>query len=246
MTKEEWAEVRRRADAVLAGNADLLEHFRVTLWGLFRPMVQKAAALESERHRVVMRIYFGKRPDGTSFKRKPNISLRLIADGAPPAKLIVLPYWSAHGKYVHHQRLAWELLVELDVKTPKGPAKNWRKSGNGLLSPETAPRMGTIYPTAEEDARRVVATVRSFLEDAKAVLARSRDNCCICGRALTDELSRSRGIGPECIEKTGGGFIMGWRTQESIIEPECDDPPAAETATLELVGATGTTPGQLF
>jgi hypothetical protein len=186
-------------------------------------MIQKAAAAEAERHPVFMTIHFGKQPCGTPFKRKPNISLRLIADGDPPAKLIVLPYWSAHGKYVHHHFLRWELLVEEDVKTPQGPAKRWQRRGNAILA-ESVPKMATIYATAEDDARRVVATVRSFIEDARAVLARSCDNCCICGRALTDELSRSRGIGPECLHKTADGSILGWFTDRSIVEPEDKGP----------------------
>jgi hypothetical protein len=54
-----------------------------------------------------------------------------------------------------------------------------------------------------EDIARAVGTIQDFLTDHLAVLARSHDNCCVCGRALTDELSRSRGIGPECIQKIG-------------------------------------------
>jgi hypothetical protein len=43
--------------------------------------------------------------------------------------------------------------------------------------------------------------MRDFLDDHRTVFARSHDNCSCCGKALTDELSRSRGIGPECIKK---------------------------------------------
>jgi hypothetical protein len=74
-------------------------------------------------------------------------------------------------------------------------------SDGGLRRLEPSGLVGSMYKSAEEDARRVVGTIREFLDDSRTVLARGYDHCCICGRGLTDELSRSRGIGPECIQK---------------------------------------------
>jgi hypothetical protein len=48
-----------------------------------------------------------------------------------------------------------------------------------------------------------------LLDDQGEVLARSRDRCCICGRKLTDELSCSRGIGPECYRNAAHKVILG-------------------------------------
>src|SRR5262249_43717595 len=67
--------------------------------------------------------------------------------------------------------------------------------------PGSVPQVGTIHKTAADDARRIIQTIRDFLDDSRAVLARSSDHCCVCGRGLTDELSRSRGIGPECFKR---------------------------------------------
>ena len=60
--------------------------------------------------------------------------------------------------------------------------------------------MNLIHPSAENDVMTVLGTMEDFLVNPRFVLARSHDNCCCCGRCLTDELSQSRGIGPECIK----------------------------------------------
>jgi hypothetical protein len=158
-------------------------------------------------------------PEGGRFTRKPNISLRLIADGEPPAKLITLPGWSPQLKQLNVDSPHCELLVEKTVKTPQGDAINWRKQASIRVNVRKGRwEAGRLcYSTGEADVRRIVSTIRSFMDDGRAVLARCRDNCCICGRALTDELSRARGIGPECI-RFCGSFL--YQSERSIIEPE--------------------------
>jgi hypothetical protein len=39
--------------------------------------------------------------------------------------------------------------------------------------------------------------------DPADVFGRQADKCCCCGRALTDVVSRTRGIGPECVRMFG-------------------------------------------
>lgn len=51
--------------------------------------------------------------------------------------------------------------------------------------------------------------IKVLLEDAKAALklyASELESCGICGRTLTDEESRARGIGPICADKVVGAF----------------------------------------
>jgi hypothetical protein len=74
-----------------------------------------------------------------------------------------------------------------------------------------------IYRSALDDAQRFIGTVREFLDNPGAVFARSHDACCICGRTLTDELSRSRGIGPECILKLD---VILCRPATKLVQPE--------------------------
>lgn len=51
--------------------------------------------------------------------------------------------------------------------------------------------------------------VRQILEEPMVTLARyGREigSCGVCGRALTDEVSRDRGIGPVCFERLAGAY----------------------------------------
>jgi hypothetical protein len=161
---------------------------------MFAACLEKAGAIfEAMRNRA-----------DEPYKRRPPISLRLVCSGDPAAKVVIVP--GAHrdrtGILLDLDIQHFELLEERSViyngedvlkRTKKLAVDN--VSGRG-------PRNGSwIYKSALEDAQRLVATVREFLADPVAVFARSHDNCCICGRGLTDELSRSRGIGPECIKR---------------------------------------------
>jgi Family of unknown function (DUF6011) len=179
--------VQARVDASLQNNADLLERFRDTVAGLFAVMAE-----------------------GRAFKRRPNISLRLIADGGPPAKLVTVPLWSRFKKEVNCQALRCELLKEQDVQTPGGPAKNRDQCAAFSVPVGGKTRANLIcLRTGVEDYARVLSTIRNFLDDRRGVLARSHDHCCICGRALTDGMSMARGIGPECIKWVGRVAFLG-------------------------------------
>jgi hypothetical protein len=99
--------------------------------------------------------------------------------------------------------------------------------------------LGMIYSSAPRDAARLVETIHDFLDDAAAVFARSHDHCCICGRGLTDEVSRSRGIGPECVHKIPWvGFAL--EGARSIVVREQPSPSAkseiADDEPFALVG----------
>jgi hypothetical protein len=132
------------------------------------------------------------------------------------AKLIALPQWNPYRHALDCQSLWLELLTEEVRRTPRGPALKWTRRFSCRLS-GAGPKVWRIHSTVLYDLRRVVATVDSFVQDHRAVLARSHDHCCICGRVLTDELSRSRGIGPECIHKTEWGAFLN---AQSLIMPE--------------------------
>jgi hypothetical protein len=64
-----------------------------------------------------------------------------------------------------------------------------------------------LYPV--KGVAREEKVIRALLEDAKAALklyAEELGSCGICGRTLTDEESRRRGIGPICADKAVGAF----------------------------------------
>jgi hypothetical protein len=201
--QREWAEIRAATDEFLRESAETLGIFRERLTALFDAM----------------------RADKEPFQRRPNISLRLIALGDPPAKVITLPSvrHDRTGGYLVTSRHTIELMEKTSIQVKGKDADQFRRKLNFNNSPDLPSQVGTIYKTALDDARRTIATIRDFLDDSRAVLARGCDHCCICGRALTDELSRSRGIGPECILKadvvavlTGPGHVI----VPGLIEPE--------------------------
>ena len=205
-TKKEWADLRASVQAYLRTheNRETLETFRIQMTALFEAMCEG-------QHK---------------FSRRPNISLRLITDSDPPGKVIVLPrflkgYREELG-HLHNCNQTIELLEETSLKIKDQEGKQFQKRldvDNCLMK---SPEVGAIYRSAMTDAQRIVSTIRDFLDDRRAVLARNCNHCCICGRGLTDELSRSRGIGPECIKSTNiVAILVGeGRPDPTFIVPE--------------------------
>jgi hypothetical protein len=190
-TRVGWARIRSEAADYVRENAAILATFRERITSLFEAM----------------------RGDKEPFKRRPNISLRLIAAGTPTAKVITLPgvRFDRAGGYLLPASHVIELMEQREVKVRgadgEQDALQFRRklsiySDGGLRHLEPCGLTGSLYASAVEDARRIVGTIREFLDDSRAVLARGCDHCAICGRGLTDELSRSRGIGPECIKRS--------------------------------------------
>jgi hypothetical protein len=150
--------------------------------------------------------------------RRPPIGLRLIAEGEPKAKVVIVPSIRRDrtGLFLRCDSHLIELLHETTVDSPKGPAKHFQRRLSILNERGWTNICGSIYRTVVSDTERLSATVEDFLSDRRRVLAREHDNCCICGRGLTDPLSRSRGIGPECITRCDCLFCL---TDRSIVEP---------------------------
>jgi hypothetical protein len=137
----------------------------------------------------------------TKFTRRPNVSLRLPAQGNPLARVLVRPGWDRWKKEIRPGMTA-ETVIE-------------RFATTGIVSDKPLPHVEVIveisdtgprrtmwsYQHGEEALELMAETMADFIEDPEGVFARSSDRCCLCGRRLTDEVSRGRGIGPECIQK---------------------------------------------
>jgi hypothetical protein len=134
-----------------------------------------------------------------TYTRRPITGLRLITKGEPPSKLIALPAWDSRGKTIDCSIIRCELMAEKSAVVGAHHVQKWdvlfacRINSRGLHCNQFR------YRTGLGDLDRVVSTIRDYQQDRRAVLARSYDHCSICQRKLTDGLSRSRGIGPECI-----------------------------------------------
>jgi hypothetical protein len=176
----DWTAIRSAVNQALVDNAVLLQEFREKVTIVFRWMLEG-----SEK----------------PFKRRPPVSLRLICGGKPFAKLIVHPGWNSVSKTIGLDWVACELLQETSLVVNYTPVRKFGNQVDFIIRVGCPSKVKSIYRTAETDVGRVVDVIRDFLDDHRAVFARSHDHCSCCGRALTDELSRSRGIGPECIKK---------------------------------------------
>jgi Family of unknown function (DUF6011) len=165
---------RAREDGAIAAAATLDEGFDdfVRLWSVTGP-------------------FFEELSKGETYPRRPPFSVRLPVEGAPPAKLLIAPGWSPHYKQVQPQLLCLELLVS---RLEGRPLVEIAFTFNGA----TLCPLRWSYRYGVESTRRVIETIKAFLAAPDVVFARTSDYCGICGRSLTDPISRGRGIGPEC------------------------------------------------
>jgi len=182
-TNQNWQAIKD----YLSSFAEPLQAFREALTPLFTAMADQ------------------KLPASRQFVRRPQISLRLIANGEPLGKLIALPCSrNVYGtKYLACDCVHCELMIERQVTTASDKVgKNLQRWLAITIRPDSVhlSRASRSVAVAFGHVDRVVATMTDFVQDHCAVLARCRDECCICGRRLTDELSRARGIGPECLK----------------------------------------------
>jgi hypothetical protein len=170
-------------------------------------LADQSLALFQTFHEVTT-AYFTEEVAGQTFERKPHISITLVTLGEPRAKIAIRPCWqTTYGEKktlsLLPDRVHIELLVErLEWKNSEQIVATHKDLE--LVLYKTKVSMGRYYPNrVEECIGRVVETMTAFMIDPEPVLARSCDHCCVCGRGLTDETSRSRGIGPECLKKWG-------------------------------------------
>jgi hypothetical protein len=191
--------IRKAADSLLLENASVFESLRQMVEPVHTSMANKKR--------------------GQQRSKRPSVSQRLLMTGEPTAKLVILPNWRHPWQDLVINGWHLEMLTEVTKEVEGESCKNWKRRFTMRYAVSNcAPQSRRIYfASAVEDAKRVIATVREFNEDSGAVLARCHDSCCICGRSLTDELSRARGIGPECIRYAPECW---WLTNRSICQAE--------------------------
>ncbi len=203
----DWHAIRSKANEMLMGNTEV-ERFRQRMESLFTAMLERSEP---------------------PYVRRPTASFRLICSTTPASKVIVHPGWSwrrggapgfnsqRHG-VVSPERFDCELLQERITTVHRQPVRKFdRLLTLGVTQEVRAVKL--IHSSAENDVMTVLGAMEDFLVNPRSVLARSHDNCCCCGRGLRDELSRSRGIGPECI-KTIGVMVYGQADWNALVKEE--------------------------
>lgn len=196
-----WAAIQESANRIFSDNAAVIGRFAGKASAMFAAMLEKK-----------------KRP----FERRPAVSLRLICDGEPAAKLVVNPGWSGHTKTVSLERLDVELFQQVRVVINGQEARQFSRRMRLQVKAGRQVTTCSLYESAERDAARIVETMSDFVDDHRAVFARSHDNCCMCGKVLTEELSRSRGIGPECVKYNmvvGAAVAKEWN---NLVAPQLE------------------------
>ncbi len=144
-----------------------------------------AAAPDLEGFRAVAAGFF-KKFAKPPYNRRPNLGLRLPGESCV---ISVRPSWS----WTHKQLDCEKVLVECITDD---------KLLSITLKPGELPRYSQISLRYGDVAlERLLQVVRTFVKEPKRAFTGGQDFCCICGRRLTDEASRTRGIGPECLVK---------------------------------------------
>jgi hypothetical protein len=139
---------------------------------------------------------------GDKLFRRPPIAVRLL-DGDEHVYTI-RPGWQTPCRWMNDPPYPGELLfgklyVDAIHQTYGKCAKFWFDDMTVHLT--------SWYPS------RFFAALENFAQTSKEfvlfpwqVFSRSKDRCCICGKGLTDEISRGRGIGPECLRHVSNCF----------------------------------------
>src|SRR6202453_2190578 len=98
-------------------------------------------------------------------------------------------------------RIVYEVTVDPQSITVEGVDDNKRCGLAVQLHATRLPKVKCArwsYLRGQQAIEDFVALVAEFPRNPESVFARSPTHCCLCAKRLTDGISRSRGIGPEC------------------------------------------------
>ncbi|MEK6259016.1 MAG: DUF6011 domain-containing protein [Planctomycetota bacterium] len=142
--------------------------------------------------RDICMAFFGSASEGKTYARRPSLALRLPHDDFV---MVVKPTTRHEGGIVtvDQRGIVIECLRRFDD----------RKSAKWLTVLVTSDVRKLCWMRNEtlsiEAATALVEMAGFFAIDPFFVMEKNKDNCCCCGKGLTDEVSRARGIGPECL-----------------------------------------------
>lgn len=134
------------------------------------------------------------------YERRPTIGLRLQLPGHKT--LAIRPGWSPprhrHAADPADPRRFGRLQLDSVTLELLGPGKLLTV----MLAEGTPPRSGSVFKDAGKNLGHlatILETAHDLLMNPMEVFSRQADRCCCCSKPLTDVVSRTRGIGPECI-----------------------------------------------
>ena len=139
------------------------------------------------------------------YRRRPPLALRLPQD---EFVTVVKPTTThRHGEVrVDGRGIGIEVLKRCpDVVGNTFPVKMLRV----VVEESARPTMWRLNGEGIGAARALIQASKAFVDDPRSIVQRNKDNCCCCGKPLRDEISRARGVGPECLTKMGMFFSKG-------------------------------------
>jgi hypothetical protein len=162
------------------------------------------------------------------YTRRPPIGLRLSVDDR--RLLACKPGWTPVKRgYANRVPVVREPArlhldrVQVELVTPG--------LNLTLILTEDGAELGrcALYPDHAKNAENiklVARTLQKLLADPMSAVAAQSDNCCCCGKPLTDITSRLRGIGPDCVRYFAGaeGIAKAVREKYRSLDAEwwCD------------------------
>jgi hypothetical protein len=161
--------------------------------------------------------YFNTKAAGREFKRKPSMRFRTTFE---ERQVDVVPGWRSSGSRQERKVLLipGQLDFQLSAFSDKFKAYRW------VLMLRWQPDVGFAfrglaggYARGLEELERLHRFFQAATADREGTLQAGADGrCCFCGKALTDPVSISRGIGPECYRD----FIGFTGVQQSLLPLE--------------------------
>jgi hypothetical protein len=133
-----------------------------------------------------------------------------------PSWLAIRPGWDKRLKTVLPDQLTLQALFTVRVCSDLCGGVDEARSLVGLsvashpyLAQHQINLTSVTWNYWPESFVRLVQTLEQFHADPASVFQRSQDHCSCCRRKLTDQVSRLRGIGPECWERVQLFFQQG-------------------------------------
>jgi hypothetical protein len=131
------------------------------------------------------------------FKRKPSVGIRFKIDD--DHMLVCTPNFIAGRKTVEPDTVLVELITQ-ERLTRNGETYFRPKQKMKLRLTQCCAEFRRWYRNSQvDDSISIMLGMKRFVNSPEQAFS-DRDHCALCGRQLIDGQSRSRGIGPECIQ----------------------------------------------
>lgn len=192
---EQWAsELAKHQDSWSALHEYMVAYFYDSLEVRLKEQLEKLVKLDPQSEEFQMLNEVTDAAIDYQFARRPTVGLRLnLIDMG----LTIRPGWRAAKRNCLGKKLLGQVNLDVIHLELLGP-------GNLLelklhADKISTPRLNRDMAVNKKRLDIVLDTVDDLLMDPMALFSRQADRCVNCHKPLTDDVSRTRGIGPECI-----------------------------------------------